>query len=408
MGCGASSPAAVAAPNNVDTAKLKREKASTGGTEAMVDASATNIDNHAVTPATSVQVGDLALRYAAHTRRGRDPDRPSKPNQDCYGHHTNKASAFFAVYDGHGPAGEHCSRFVKGRLPQLLKEHITQRGFAAHSTAEPLSVQDIHASLHEAHVGVNDEMRQSTSVDDLHSGTTSVGVFVHDRKLTVANVGDSRIVLGTAGGGSAATKVQAVPLSKDHTPYRPDEAQRCISQGARILSFGEIDPSTFDADIEDPPRVWARNGDYPGTAFTRSIGDAVAETLGVYAEPELTTLPISPDERLLVLASDGVFDVVSNQAVVDTCFRFRNDPAAACKALLEQSHREWLLNDDCGEDRANYDDMTCVVIYFDHPTHGGADAGAAPQAQQREEEGPRRHGKRVRQKTLQNLAAMEE
>ena len=37
----------------------------------------------------------------------------------------------------------------------------------------------------------------------------------------------------------------------------------------------------------DPPRIWSPDGPYPGTAFTRSIGDSVAESLGVVAEPEI-------------------------------------------------------------------------------------------------------------------------
>jgi len=37
----------------------------------------------------------------------------------------------------------------------------------------------------------------------------------------------------------------------------------------------------------DPPRVWSAKGDYPGTAFTRSIGDRIAEECGVNAEPEI-------------------------------------------------------------------------------------------------------------------------
>lgn len=328
---------------------------------------------------------------------------PSPYSQDCYGHHTNNTSAFFAVYDGHGPHGEHCSHFVRGKLPALLKSNIQKH---ATPQSSPLSTKDIHASLHEAHVACNDELRQHADINDHHSGTTSVGVFVHNGRITISNVGDSRIVLGTQANNNNAASVQAVPLSKDHTPYREDEAERCVASGARILSFGEIDPSTKedgDSEVEDPPRVWSKHGNYPGTAFTRSIGDAIAEQLGVYAEPELLTLPISPNERLLVLASDGVFDVVSNQDVVNICFLHRNDPAKACGAILDKSHEEWLLNDDCEENEANYDDMTCVVVYFDHPEHEGIDSSRPPpQAQQK----ARRQGKRVRQKTLENLDEM--
>mmetsp|Transcript_19466 Transcript_19466/g.40762 ORF Transcript_19466/g.40762 Transcript_19466/m.40762 type:complete len:302 (+) Transcript_19466:524-1429(+) len=278
-----------------------------------------------------------------------------------------------------------------------------------------LSVDDIHSSLLDAHVEVNEELRGS-GIDDAHSGTTSVSVYLHDNRITVSNVGDSRIVLGTgtpssSGGGG----IQAVPLSRDHTPYRSDESARCTMMGARILSFGQINPAPGgdDDDVEDPPRVWAAGGNYPGTAFTRSIGDSVAERLGVFAEPEMVTLPISKTERVLVLASDGVYDVVSNQDVVDICYKHRDDPDEACREVIQKSHKEWLLNDDCGEDQANYDDMTCVVIFFDHPGDDAAgDANAdgvsspPPKSKSHPTERPHRQGKRVRQKTLENLDEM--
>ena len=85
----------------------------------------------------------------------------------------------------------------------------------------------------------------------------------------------------------------------------------------------------------------------------------MAERLGVNAEPELLTMAISAKERLIVIASDGIFDVVSNQEVIDLCFRHRDDPAWACISLVDNSHKEWLLNDDCDENKANYE---CLKI----------------------------------------------
>ena len=58
---------------------------------------------------------------------------------------------------------------------------------------------------------------------------------------------------------------------------------------------------------------------------------------------------------------------MSNQEAVNIAFHLRNAPALAARAIIEQSHKEWLLNDDCCEEQANYDDMTVVVIYLDHP-----------------------------------------
>lgn len=400
MGCTSSAPQTaevITKESNGSSEKHKRQREITGLTEPL------GVSNHyhfnpSAAKTLIAKVGDLSIRYACFSQRGRDPDHPQKPNQDCFGHHWNSSAAFFAVYDGHGPTGEKCSDFVKKKLPSILKRHIEQNG-----GVDWVTTDDIHKSLKDAHVECNTQLHQS-EIDDSLSGTTSVGVYVHDGRITACNVGDSRIVLGTM----SNNEIQAVPLSKDHTPYRPDEVARCVASGARILSMGQIDPSTKEAgdeDVEDPPRVWAKDGKYPGTAFTRSLGDSVAESLGVNAEPELLTMAVSPTERLVVIASDGVFDVVSNQEVVDLCFIHRDDPALACIELIDKSHKEWLLNDDCDEDKANYDDMTCIVLFFDHPEHKNEEIDGAPQASTHEKKA-QRQGKRVRQKTLQNLDEM--
>ena len=62
-------------------------------------------------------------------------------------------------------------------------------------------------------------------------------------------------------------------------------------------------------DDGDPPRIWSPDGDYPGTAFTRSIGDRIANELGVFAEPEIHRHEIGDADRVLLIASDGIFEV---------------------------------------------------------------------------------------------------
>ena len=56
---------------------------------------------------------------------------------------------------------------------------------------------------------------------------------------------------------------------------------------------------------------------YPGTAFTRSIGDAAAEQIGVFAEPEMQYRLLGPNDAFMVIASDGVFEFLPSQSVVD-------------------------------------------------------------------------------------------
>ena len=88
-------------------------------------------------------------------------------------------------------------------------------------------------------------------------------------------------------------------MSRDHKPELQDEANRIIARN------GRIEPSRITPDMLygggaygrkakfqqpqffGPPRVWLKNKQVPGLAMTRSIGDLVAASVGVTAEPEL-------------------------------------------------------------------------------------------------------------------------
>ena len=89
-------------------------------------------------------------------------------------------------------------------------------------------------------------------------------------------------------------------------------------------------------DDGDPPRVWNQDLEYPGTAFTRSIGDSLAESLGVIAEPELDSHRIGAADRVIIAASDGIFEFITTRTCVETALLY-NDPLEACKALVGES-----------------------------------------------------------------------
>ncbi len=68
-----------------------------------------------------------------------------------------------------------------------------------------------------------------------------------------------------------------------------------------------------------PKRVWLKNKQVPGLAMTRSIGDMSATSVGVTAEPEILVFPnLSQNDKFVVIASDGIWDRLSNQEVMMT------------------------------------------------------------------------------------------
>lgn len=61
-------------------------------------------------------------------------------------------------------------------------------------------------------------------------------------------------------------------------------------------------------------RVWMKHEDIPGLAMSRSLGDAVAESLGVISTPDIKFYPRQPDrDRALVVCSDGVSEFMENE-----------------------------------------------------------------------------------------------
>ncbi|XP_027923208.1 protein phosphatase 2C and cyclic nucleotide-binding/kinase domain-containing protein isoform X2 [Vigna unguiculata] len=193
------------------------------------------------------------------------------------------------------------------------------------------------------------------------SGTTAITVLVRGRTIYVANSGDSRAVIAERRGKDFV----AVDLSIDQTPFRSDELERVKLCGARVLTLDQIEGlknpdvqcwGTEEGDDGDPPRLWVPNGMYPGTAFTRSIGDSIAETIGVVANPEIVVFELTQDHPFFVLASDGVFEFLSSQSVVEMVAKFK-DPRDACAAIVAESYRLWLQYE------TRTDDITVIIVH---------------------------------------------
>ncbi|KAK9828313.1 hypothetical protein WJX74_008438 [Apatococcus lobatus] len=296
------------------------------------------------------QAGCL-LRYAFVTQRGFYPEARQKSNQDAVfaKHHfaDGPENCFFAVFDGHGSNGTLCAQFSKEKVAGHLQDSI-----AAHDQAS--------SAMTTAMLETNEQLHQSP-IDDSMSGTTAIAALVQGRDVTVANVGDSRAIMGHSTGGP----LRAECLTRDQTPFRLDECNRVKKCGARVMTLDQIEgvkdaskQSWIDEDKDggDPPRIWSSSGLYPGTAFTRSIGDQSAEHLGVIADPEITEHRLSPEAPLLILASDGIFEFLSNQTVVDMVLNYHGNLLDAAIHITIRAYDLWLQNE------TRTDDITIIIV----------------------------------------------
>lgn len=133
--------------------------------------------------------------------------------------------------------------------------------------------------------------------------------------MVVGNVGDSRAILSRDG--------SAVDLTDDHKANRPDEIARIVNAGGFVVHS----------------RVLGR------LAVSRAIGDVAFKTgpAGlpmVTAVPEIIEASLCEKDEMIVLACDGLFDVMSSQLVVNFARQAMSDgssPADIAKQLAEHA-----------------------------------------------------------------------
>jgi serine/threonine protein phosphatase PrpC len=113
------------------------------------------------------------------------------------------------------------------------------------------------------------------------------------------------------------------------------ESERIISMNGRVDYYKDMDGKKVG-----PARVYAKDEDGPGLAMSRSLGDTVAEKLGVISTPDVRVVRrLFDKDRALVLCSDGVSEFLSNEKIGEIVFPFyaANDTEGACRKLVEEA-----------------------------------------------------------------------
>ena len=162
------------------------------------------------------------------------------------------------------------------------------------------------------------------------SGTTCVIVFQCGYRIICANTGDSRAILVSKMGGH---KSEPIPLSKDHKPNVESEKKRIYRNKGRVEQYSEFGIKT------GPFRVWLKNEMYPGLAMSRSIGELIAYSVEVIPEPEIIEYFVNTNTKYVMLASDGIWEFLSNEAVMKISNKHyeNNDAISLCDDIVAEA-----------------------------------------------------------------------
>lgn len=285
------------------------------------------------------------LLYAGVTSvKGMKPGNPNWINQDNFFLVENfemRDIHIYCVLDGHGENGHHVSRRCRENFPHFIRSTNMQIDQAFNMMQNDLTSSDIDVRC---------------------SGATCVLVCIINTRLIVYNCGDSRAILARR---TASGSLVAHPLSNDHKPDKPEERKRILSCGGHLgcrqvlVNQGNRGPVSMPV---GPCRVWYQHrGETLGLAMSRSLGDAIVHKVGVTAEPEITDHAIDDHDEFVILATDGVWDVVDNnhavQMVQSIASRSANwSPLEASNTICRFARSRWEKLSPM------IDDITCIVV----------------------------------------------
>ncbi|XP_024968701.1 probable protein phosphatase 2C 9 [Cynara cardunculus var. scolymus] len=223
--------------------------------------------------------------------------------------HQGRELGLFAIYDGH----------LGISVPAYLQKHLF-----SNIIKENEFWTDPNRAILKAYERT-DQSILSHNPDLGRGGSTAVtAILINGCKLWVANVGDSRAVLSRGG--------QAIQMSIDHEPNT--ERGSIENRGGFVSNM--------------PGDVARVNGQL---AVSRAFGDKNLKT-HLRSDPDVTNADIDASTEILILASDGLWKVMSNQEAVDLAIKIK-DPQKAAKELAAEA-----LN------RESKDDISCIVVRF--------------------------------------------
>lgn len=269
--------------------------------------------------------------------------KPESPNQDSWSVlNVQGKFSIYGVYDGHGSKGHDVSNFVKENLPKLI---LRDPRLLGDESMKPMLVDSFKQTQK-----MISSMDRQKKLQAQMSGTTAT-VCIHDHiknKLIISHVADSTAVLACK---DASGNLQARKLTEDHKPNLKKEKDRIEKAGGRVVFDGYANY-----------RVYSKNGRYPGLNMSRCLGDLLGHAeAGCSCEPDVDEIEIGPNDEVLLMCSDGVWEFIEPQDAVKIITEKSNDSAqAAADDLAKKAWDKWITE----EGGAVVDDITVILVYL--------------------------------------------
>lgn len=227
-----------------------------------------------------------------------------------------KLWSFFAVFDGH--AGAKVSAYCATQLVLAITANDDFKGSIKTENGQQM-LDNVSKGIKTGFLQLDDKMRREmpeiVNGQD-KSGSTAICTMISPKYLFFANCGDSRAVLCRDGKVAFATM--------DHKPFNPDEKERIQNAGGSVMIQrvnGSLAVSRALGDFE----------------YKNVEGKGPCEQL-VSPEPEVFIEDRSQKDEFIILACDGIWDVMSNEECCDfirSRMMLTNDLKDICNMVVD-------------------------------------------------------------------------
>ena len=219
-----------------------------------------------------------------------------------------KKYSLFGIFDGHG--GNDVVKYIKNRLPEIIKANITKNN----------NYDSIENNLTSSFHKIDEELK---FYDSEHTGSTATILLFQDNIVYCANVGDSTAFI--------VYDNFIKKISIDHKCTDPKEEERILLNGGKITKN----------------RVMGQ------LVLSRCLGDLYCKKYGVSNIPDISVNKLEGNVKYVVVASDGVWDVVKENELLQLS-KNRKNAEGFCKDLVKLAI-----------DKDTKDNVSCIVISFD-------------------------------------------
>ena len=264
---------------------------------------------------------------------------------------------FCGVFDG--TVGDHASEFISKNIINHLCEvpEIKDResGVFGLKIVDSDTIVDasskIRSALRQTFLKSDEALINMCHDMKLHyASSTGVTAFLRQNLLTIAHVGDSKACIARV----IDNTIYPEWLTVDHKPNMPQELKRIEQAGGSLAWLHGNKPYIRGGDFFQRQAA----GEHPKQLnYSRAFGGKDLKKFGLSAEPDISHFELSSEDYLILLGSDGLWDVVNPRVACDIAIRARLEGKSSTQELVKYAISEMPR---CGV----RDNITAIAIFL--------------------------------------------